>query len=208
MTEPYSIWTGDLPLILASKSQIRQELLERAGLSPKIESPNFDERAFETSLRREELPIGERAAALANEKARLVSLAFADHYVVGADQMLTCDGIIFHKPAVLSEAKLQLAFLSNKTHQLISAVSVARNGHILFADTDTAKLTMRAMTNDQIDAYCAIAGDALYQSVGCYQLEGLGVHLFDRVEGDFFTILGIPLEPLIGFLRREGCLSL
>lgn len=208
MTEPYSVWTQDLPLILASKSRIRQELLQRAGLNPDIGTPNFDERSFEAVLRREALPIHERASALAKEKARLASLVFADHYVVGADQMLTCDGIILHKSVDLSEAKRQLAFLSNRSHQLTSAVAVAQNGSILFDHTDTADMTMRAMTSDQIDSYCAIAGDALYQSVGCYRLEGLGVHLFDRIQGDFFTVLGIPLEPLIGFLRREGCLSL
>ena len=203
-----SIWLPELPLILASKSQIRLELLERAGFYPTITVPDFDERAFEETLERENLAITERAVALASEKARLASLIYSDHYVIGADQMLTCDGVILHKSENLAQAKQQLAFLCGKTHQLTSAVAISRNGHILFTTSDQAHMTMRKLTDQQIETYCSLAGPALLRSVGCYELEGLGVHLFDRVEGDFFTVLGMPLEPLIGFLRREGCLSL
>lgn len=208
MTGKPSIWLPELPLILASKSQIRLELLERAGFHPTVTVPDFDERAFEETLERENLAITERAAALANEKARLASLINPDQYVIGADQMLTCDGVILHKSENLAQAKQQLAFLRGKTHQLTSAVAISRNGHILFTTSDQAHMSMRMLTDQQIETYCSHAGPALLRSVGCYELEGLGVHLFDRVEGDFFTVLGMPLEPLIGFLRREGYLSL
>ena len=208
MTGKPSIWLPELPLILASKSQIRLELLTRAGFQTTVTVPEFDERAFEETLEREDLAITERASALASEKARLASLAYPDHYVIGADQMLTCDGVMLHKSENLAQAKHQLAFLSGKTHQLTSAVALSRNGHILFTTSDRAHMTMRMLTDQQIETYCSLVGPVLFQSVGCYELEGLGVHLFDRVEGDFFTVLGMPLEPLIGFLRREGCLSL
>lgn len=208
MMDKPSIWLPELPLVLASKSQIRLELLERAGFQPTVSVPEFDERAFEATLEREDLVITERASALASEKARLISLIYPDHYVIGADQMLTCEGVILHKSENLAEAKHQLAFLNGITHQLTSAVAISRNGHILFTTSDHAHMTMRMLTDQQIETYCTLVGPALLRSVGCYELEGLGVHLFDRVEGDFFTVLGMPLEPLIGFLRREGCLNL
>jgi len=208
MIDKPSIWLPEMPLVLASKSQTRRELLERAGLHPSIIVPEFDERAFEATLERENLAITGRATALASEKARLVSLIYPDQYVIGADQMLTCDRVILHKSENLAQAKHQLAFLNGKTHQLTSAVSISRNGHILFTTSDLAHMTMRMLSDQQVETYCSLVGSALYRSVGCYELEGLGVNLFDRVEGDFFTVLGMPLEPLIGFLRREGCLSL
>ena len=203
-----SVWAQEWPVILASKSQIRRELLERAGLSPMVIVPEFDERAFEATLQREALALSDRAQALANEKARLVSLANPSRYVIGADQMLMADATIVHKPNHLTEAKQQLAFLSGKTHRLISAVSVARDGHILFSHADSADMTMRVLTATHIEHYCALVGDHVLQTVGCYELEGLGIHLFTHVEGGFFTILGLPLQPLIQFFREEGCLIL
>jgi len=203
-----SVWIGEFPLILASKSKTRRDLLENAHLAPQIHVPDFDERAFETSREVTEFSPAGRAHALASEKARLVSLSFPLHYVIGADQILACDEMIMHKVQSLDEAKRQLAYLSGKTHHLISAFAIARDGHILFEDHDTAHMTMRKMTSDQIDRYCDHAQDAIFNNVGCYALEGLGVHLFERVEGDFFTVLGLPLERLIGFFRREKCLSL
>ncbi len=203
-----SVWAPQVPVILASKSRARRDMLERAGLSPVIIIPEFDERAFEATLQREGLALSDRAQALANEKARLVSLANPTRYVIGADQMLVADAIALHKPEHLIEAKQQLAFLSGKTHRLISAVSVVRDGQILFSHADSADMTMRTLSPAQIDHYCSLVGDRVLLSVGCYELEGLGVHLFDRVEGEFFTVLGLPLQPLIGFFRDEGCLIL
>jgi septum formation protein len=203
-----NVWTSALPLVLASKSRARYELLSNAGMKPDLVVPEFDERTFETLLEDETSSMKGRAMALASEKARLGSFLRPSHYVIGADQTLNCADKVFHKPGNLDEAKRQLAFLAGKTHELTSAVSVARNGQILFEHTDCAKLKMRPLTSQQIDAYCALLGGSILLSVGCYELEGLGVHLFDRVEGDFFTILGLPLEPLIDFFRREGCLSL
>ena len=208
MTINLSVWIGEYPLILASKSKTRREILERAHLAPQIHVSDFDERAFENARESKGLTPTECAHTLACEKARLASLSFPQHSVVGADQILACDDIILHKAPHLNEAKRQLAFLSGKTHHLISAFAVARDGHILFEDHDTAHMTMRHMTTDQINRYCDHAGEAILNNVGCYALEGLGVYLFERVEGDFFTILGLPLERLIGFFRRENCLSL
>ncbi len=208
MKPALNVWAIKLPLVLASKSRARFELLSNAGMMPDLVAPEFDERAFEASLKNEKLPTNDQAMVLAVEKARLGSLLRPSHYVIGADQMLNCGDEVFHKAANLAEAKQHLAFLAGKTHELTSAVAVARNGQTLFQYTDSAKMTMRPLTSDQIDAYCALLGGSILLSVGCYELEGLGVHLFDRVEGDFFTILGLPLEPLIGFFRNEGCLSL
>jgi len=203
-----SVWIGDYPLILASKSKTRRDLLEGAHLSPIIHVPVFDERAFEHALETELPSPVDRAHALACEKARLASLSYPEHYVIGADQILACETKALHKAQTIHEAKHHLAFLSGKTHQLISAFAIARDGHVLFEDHDTADMTMRSTTTEQIERYCDYAGDAVLNNVGCYALEGLGVHLFERVEGDFFTVLGLPLERVIGFFRREGCLSL
>jgi len=208
MSANLSVWIGDYPLILASKSKTRRDLLAGAHLAPEIHVPEFDERAFENALEAEAPSPVDRAHALACEKARLASLSFPQHYVIGADQILACEKTVLHKALSVNEAKRQLAFLSGKTHQLISAFAIARDGHVLFEDHDTAQMTMRRMTAQHIERYCEQAGDAILNNVGCYALEGLGVHLFERVEGDFFTVLGLPLESLIGFFRREGCLSL
>jgi len=208
MKSTVDLWSSSLPLVLASKSLARFELLSKAGLLPEIIVPEFDERAFESLLEDEKAPIKSRALALAAEKARLGSLLRPCHYVIGADQMLNCGDDILHKPANLQQAKQQLADLAGKPHDLTSAVVVARDGQVLFERTDTATLTMRPLTSEQINAYCDLVGDRVLLSVGCYELEGLGVHLFDGVEGNFFTILGLPLEPLIGFFRSEGCLSI
>ncbi len=208
MSPDTSVWISEYPLILASKSKTRKDLLQGAHFAAKIHVPEFDERAFEHSLEAERKTPAERARALACEKARLASLSFPHHYVIGADQILACENTVLHKAQNLNEAKHQIAFLSGKTHQLISAFAIAQDGHILFEDHDTADMTMRVMTETQIDRYCEQAGDAVLNNVGCYALEGLGVHLFERVEGNFFTVLGLPLERMIGFFRREGCLSL
>jgi septum formation protein len=208
MSVDQSVWISQYPLILASKSKTRRQLLERAHFVPVIHVPEFDERAFEASIVAEFPDPADRARALASEKARLASLSFPQHYVIGADQILACDDTIVHKAQSLSHAKQQLAFLSGKTHHLISAFAIAQDGHILVEDHDIAHMTMREMTHEQIDQYCEQAGDAVLNNVGCYALEDLGVHLFERVEGDFFTVLGLPLERAIGFFRREGCLSL
>jgi septum formation protein len=202
-----SLWIAASPLILASKSAARLTLLNNAGLFPAIHTAEFDERSFEAQLN-PSASITERANRLAIEKARLVSLMHKDAHVIGADQMLDCEGRILHKASTIDEAKAQLAFLSSRQHRLTSAVAVCRNGVPIFSQTEEAHLTMRRLSPDMIRDYSAMLGDTLLHTVGGYELEALGVHLFDRIEGSFFAILGLPLEPLLAYFRREHCLAL
>ena len=150
---------------------------------------------------------GEIAALLAREKARSVSSQKPGRYVVGADQTLALGERLFSKPAGRDQAAEQLRALAGKTHELHSAVAVARDGKILFADVAIARMTMRRLGEAEIEPIWMQAGEAVTTSVGAYQLEGLGVHLFERIEGDHFTILGLPLLPLLAFLRSERLLA-
>src|SRR5262249_40002131 len=144
---------------------------------------------------------------LAREKARAGGARIKGRFVVGADQTLALGRARFTKPVDRETAREQLRALAGRTHQLHSAVALARDGRVVFSHVDTAKLTMRALSERFLDAYLDAAGPAVTASVGGYQLEGLGSHLFERIEGDYFTILGLPLFALLGFLRREGCLA-
>jgi septum formation protein len=150
---------------------------------------------------------GEIAGLLAREKACFVSSKNPGRYVVGADQTLALGNRLFSKPAGRTQAADQLRLLAGHTHELHSAVAVARDGKIVFSDVIVARMTMRRLAENEIEAYLDQAGQAVTTSVGAYQLEGLGVHLFERIEGDHFTILGLPLLPLLAFLRGEGLLS-
>jgi septum formation protein len=132
----------------------------------------------------------------------------AGRYVVGADQTLALGDALFTKPANRTEAAEQLQALAGRTHELHSGVAVARNGNILFQHVAVARMTMRPLNDTAIGAYLDMAGERVTSSVGAYQLEGLGVHLFDRIEGDHFTILGLPLLPLLAFLRSQHLLAL
>jgi septum formation protein len=135
-------------------------------------------------------------------------LRLPGRYVIGADQTLECDGRLFNKPAARAAAASQLRELSGRTHTLQAGVAIMRDGRLLFEDVSVARMTMRELSDDTIEAYLNEAGDAATASVGAYQLEQLGVHLFSRIEGDHFTILGLPLLPLLAFLRGQGLLSL
>jgi len=146
------------------------------------------------------------AKLLAREKALWVSSRNPGRYVVGADQTLALGDRLFSKPAGRAAAAEQLRLLAGKGHELHSAFAVARDGKILLSDVSIAKMTMRRLDESQIEAYLDQAGEAVTTSVGAYQLEGLGVHLFERIEGDHFTILGLPLLPLLAFLRSERLL--
>ena len=203
-----SVWALQTPLVLASKSAIRKHLLEQAGLAPEIIVADFDERQFEASVQLIDKAPKDRAPVLASEKARLVCLNRPGHYVVGADQILILGDEVLHKSHDRKEAKRTLERLSGKTHRLVSAVAVALDGAVRFSSVDEAALTMRSLDSNTIDAYLDRAGPAITESVGCYEIEALGIHLFERVEGGFFTIMGLPLEPLLGFFRRERCLTL
>jgi len=200
-----TLWRGNQPLILASQSASRQMLLRNAGIPFEAIPAAVDERAIQekSSL---EAP-QEIAALLAHEKALEVARRKPGRLVIGADQTLALGPRLFNKPAGRNQAALQLRALAGQTHALYSAVAVARDGEVLFADVAVARLAMRALSDADISAYLDAAGARVTTSVGAYQLEGLGIHLFERIDGDHFTILGLPLLPLLGFLRRQGLLA-
>jgi len=200
-----TIWRGTKPLILASKSPARQALLESAGIAFEAIPAEIDERALQQASGL--TSPGEIAALLAREKAVSVSSRHAGRLVVGADQTLALGERLFSKPAGRAQAAGQLQALSGRTHELHSAVAVARDGEILFEDISIARMTMRPLDDNAVSVYLDATGEAVTSSVGAYQLEGLGIHLFERVEGDHFTILGLPLLPLLEFLRSQRLLA-
>src|SRR6185295_14351206 len=200
-----TIWRGKHPLILASQSRARQMLLGNAGIAFEAVPADIDERGLQEASRLK--APGEIAAFLAREKALFVSAKMAGRTVVGADQTLSLGERLFSKPAGRSQALDQLRALAGNTHELHSAVAVARDGKILFEDVAVARMTMRRMGEGELSAYLDAAGERVTTSVGAYQLEGLGVHLFERIEGDHFTILGLPLLSLLAFLRGQGLLG-
>jgi septum formation protein len=201
-----TIWRGNDPLILASLSRARRMLLGNAGISFDAVPAEIDERAVQKNSGLM-LP-GEIAGLLAREKALFVSAKNPGRYVIGADQTLALGELLFSKPSGRAQAAEQLRQLAGNSHALHSAVAVARDGKIVFSDVSVAKMTMRSLSDNEISAYLDTAGEAVTTSVGAYQLEGFGVHLFERIEGDHFTILGLPLLPLLGFLRRERLLAI
>jgi septum formation protein len=200
-----TIWRGKDPLVLASQSRARQALLGNAGLVFEAVPADIDERAIQQKSGLSEP--GEIAALLAQEKARFVSARMPVRYVIGADQTLALGKRLFSKPAGRAQAADELRALAGHTHELHSAIAVARGGKLLFSDVAVARMTMRSLSGEEVRTYLDTAGDAVTSSVGAYQLEGLGVHLFQRIEGDHFTILGLPLLPLLAFLRGQGLLG-
>jgi septum formation protein len=200
-----TLWRGKNPLILASQSRARQTLLANAGINFEAVPAEIDERAVQQASNLS--APGDIAALLAREKSLSVSSRLTGRLVVGADQTLALGPRLFSKPAGRAQAAEQLSALAGRTHELHSAVAVARDGKILFADVSSARMTMRRLGEAEIDAYLDEAGEAVTSSVGAYQLEGLGVHLFERIEGDHFTILGLPLLQLLAFLRSERLLG-
>jgi septum formation protein len=200
-----TIWRGQYPLILASQSRTRQILLANAGISFDAVPADIDERSVQRNSGLSNP--SEIAGLLAREKACFVSSNNPARYVVGADQTLALGNRLFSKPAGRAQAADQLRLLAGQTHELHSAVAVARDGEIVFSDVSVARMTMRRLGDNEIEAYLDQAGQAVTTSVGAYQLEGLGAHLFERIEGDHFTILGLPLLPLLAFLRGEGLLN-
>jgi septum formation protein len=181
-------------------------LLKAAGIAFTAVAPSVDERAMEAPLVLRGASPTEIAVALADAKAIDVSESEKDALVIGADQTLDCDGERWTKPPSLAVAHQQLARLSGRTHRLHSAVAVARNGRVAWRYHDGASLTMRPLSAAAIDAYLGEVGDAARTSVGAYQVEGPGIRLFERIDGDYFTILGLPLLPLLLYLRGEGAI--
>jgi septum formation protein len=200
-----SLWQDDRPLVLASRSAVRRHMLEAAGIPVEICVPDVDERAVEKAAGTPAPP--DAAVLLAREKAQAAARLRPGRIVAGADQTLAFEGRRLNKPADVSGARNQLMMLAGKTHYLHSAVALARDGKVLFDAIDTASLTVRPLSRAFLDRYLDAAGGAVLSSVGAYQLEKTGIHLFERIDGNYFTILGLPLLPLLDFLRRHGSLA-
>lgn len=200
------LWRGEEPILLASTSSTRRALLEVAGLPVETESPDIDERALQAGWGA--TAPDEIAARLAAAKAQAVSARRPSRWVVGADQVLSCGGETFSKAANAQEAGRQLARLGGRTHRLHAAVALARGGATLAVFVEAADLTLRRLDEDAIALYLRLAGPAATRSVGAYEVEGLGIHLFERIEGDHTTILGLPMLRLLALLRERGLLAL
>ena len=181
--------SGVPEIILASKSRVRSRLLKRAGVDFLVRPPDVDEAVVKKK---------------AETKARQVSSAFTDALVIGADQVLECQGVLFDKPAGKKAAREHLMKLRGKTHHLTCSVCVAQGGEIIWCQTDRADMTMLNFSNDFVEYYMEKAGDNIQASVGAYRLEDIGIQLFESIRGDYFTILGLPLLPLLDFLRTKN----
>ncbi len=192
------------PVILASGSAIRARLLEGAGVPFRTVKPDVDETAIKRA--NAGLDLEALAMRLAEAKA-LAADAPAEALVIGSDQILEFEGRAFDKPASMAEARARFLDMAGAPHTLINAVAVARGGEIVFRHLDRPKLFMRALGEADIDRYLETAGPSILASVGAYQAEGFGARLFDRIEGDYFAVLGLSLFPLLAFLRREGALD-
>jgi septum formation protein len=195
-----SLWLAAQPLVLASRSAARKSLLEAAGIPIDVRAADIDERAIEA--RAGDLGSPQITNLLAESKARAAAAGSPGRIVLGADQTLALNTRRFNKPDDRASAREQLRALAGRCHELHSAVVVASDQDVLFACVQSARLTMRTVSDQFIDTYLDAVGSQALTSVGAYQLEGLGVHLFERIEGDHFTILGLPLLPLLTFLRR------
>lgn len=196
------LWLSAQPLVLASKSDVRGKMLAAAGLRVEIRPAQLDERAAEANAGTTEAAAVARY--LARAKADAVARSLPGRLVLGADQTMARGTRRFSKPADRAQAAEQLRFLRGRTHELHSALALVRDGEVLFNCVDSARLTMRDVSDGFLENYLDMAGDTALASVGAYQLESIGIHLFERVDGDYFTILGLPLLPLLDFLRQNG----
>lgn len=195
------------PLILASSSPFRRLLMENAGLTFDCAPANIDERVIEAELQARSATPADVAMHLARAKATEVSRRFSGAFVIGSDQTMSLGEMVFHKPKNREEAKDTLNALSGKVHHLNSAVAIVRNGSIEWEGLSSASLHVRQLSDSFIDRYLDRAGDKVMSSVGAYQLEGEGIHLFSKIEGDYFTILGLPMLPLLEALRNLGVID-
>lgn len=197
-----SLWLAPHPLVLASQSAVRRNVLTAAGIPLDVSPADIDERGITATAGLQDPE--DTAALLAREKARAVATTMPGRLVLGADQTLALGRRAFHKPADAAAAREQLKLLRGRTHILCSAIALARGAEIVFEYRGIAKLTMRNFSDEFLESYIAVAGAALTASVGAYQLENNGIHLFEHIDGDHFTILGLPLLGLLDFLRRDG----
>lgn len=195
------------PLILASRSPFRAQLLQNAGIAFEAHAADLDERLVEAPLAGSGASPEDVALLLAEAKASDVSARFPGSLVIGCDQTLSLDDEIFHKPADMEAARRHLLRLSGRTHALNSAVVLARDGETLWRRVEIASMTMRPLDPGFVGRYLARIGEVALQSVGAYQFEGEGVQLFEAIEGDCFTIIGLPLLPLFAKLRELGAID-
>jgi septum formation protein len=199
------LWLAEKPLVLASRSKARQMLLTAAGVAAEVRPADLDERSLEAGA--SSPAPGAVAAHLARAKASAVAWLWPGRLTLGADQTLALGAERFAKPVDRTAARRQLRALRGQAHELHSAIAFVKDGTVLFEHIGVARLTMRAFSDDFLDAYLDAAGTAATASVGGYQIEGLGVQLFEHVEGDYFTVLGLPLMQALDFLRQIGCLA-
>jgi septum formation protein len=198
------LWLAADPLVLASRSSVRRTLLDAAGVPIDVVPADLDEREVEAGA--PSLSPPEVAALLSRSKARSVARRHPGRLVLGADQMLALGRERFAKPADRAAARVQLRALAGRTHELHSAIAFVQDAAVAFEYVGTARLTMRAFSDRLLDSYLDAVGDAATASVGAYQIEGLGIQLFERIDGDYFTVLGLPLLEVLGYLRQRGCL--
>jgi septum formation protein len=194
-------------IILASGSPHRRALLENAGLQFSVEKPKINERAVEAALAGSGATPEDVAAILGEAKATAVSELHVDALVIGSDQTLSLGDELFHKPTDMEAARRQLLKLSGKTHQLSSAVVIAKRGEVVWRHVAVAHMTMRRLDPAYVGRYLSKVGGAALSSVGCYQVEGEGIRLFENIEGEFYTIVGLPLLPLLAELRERGAID-
>jgi septum formation protein len=204
---PSTIGSGTPEVVLASASRWRLELLQRAGLNLRAEAARIDESEVKNSLRAEHATAAAAAETLAELKANKISRQAPDALVIGADQILECEGHWFDKPPDRTGAANHLRALRGRTHALETAVCVVRDGVRIWHQRETPRLTVRPLDDTFIESYLEAAGPEILETVGAYRLDDIGVQLFTKVSGDYFTILGLPLLPLLGFLREHGVLA-
>jgi len=189
-------------IILASKSKFRSQLLTNAGIGFDAVAADIDERAVEEPLLKAGLEGADIAEVLAIAKATNISEQYPGAHIIGSDQTLSLNGELLHKPEDMNAAMRRLLLLSGKTHELNSAVTIVKDGEVLWKHTSVAKITFRELDAGFIGRHLAQAGEEVLSSVGAYQIEGLGIQLFKKVEGDYFSIMGLPVLPLLTELRR------
>jgi septum formation protein len=195
------------PLILASGSATRAKMLRDAGVAIEVAVPAIDEAEVKASLQSEGASAARAAELLAEMKARRIAARFPGRFVLGCDQMLECDGSWLDKPETPGRAREQLKSLRGRSHSLVTSAVLVRGDARLWHVTDRAELVMRDVSDAFLERYLDAAGEQSLQSVGAYQLEGIGAQLFARVSGEFFTILGLPLLPVLGILREHGLVA-